>query len=85
MTEVQKTIKEIEDGLKTILDKACLLPAEIVGYKPQQAILSFKKSLRGLMGIELGELKNNFGIGIKQELEKDSATEGIPGAQANNQ
>ena len=53
-------IKEIEDDLKALTTKARALSPDRHGHEQQTAILSFQKSLRGLEGWELGELKNAF-------------------------
>lgn len=74
MTEVQKTkkkttkeqIKEIENGLAKLLEKAVALEPSRRGYFQQKAIQSFTKSIRGLMGCELGELMNAFEMNDKE-------------------
>lgn len=60
MTEIQKLIKEIEDGLKRLIKKAESIDTPRYGIVPQKAIRSMQNGLRGLEGLELGELKNAF-------------------------
>ena len=70
MTEVQKQtiheqILEIEDGLAKLIKKAEALSPYRKGHKQQKAILKFQKSIRGLAGWELGQLKNAFDMNDK--------------------
>jgi len=53
-------IKKLENGLKQLIKEADAINPAGFGYIQQRAILSFQKSLRGLEGWELGELKNAF-------------------------
>lgn len=73
--QVQKIIKEIEDGTQKILEKAGNIKPSANFTKAQsKALTDFRSGLRGLMGINLGELKNAFGIGIMQEMEKNQSS-----------
>jgi len=69
MTEIHELILDIEKDLKCLLKKAMSIDTPRYGIKPQKAIISLQKTIRGVLGWELGELKNAFGLndfGIKK-------------------
>jgi len=68
MAQIHEKIKEIEDALLTLIKKAAPLSPDRLGIIQQKAIRSFKKTLRGLQGWQLGELKNAFGMGDGKDL-----------------
>ena len=67
MKEVQKQIKEIENGLEDLLRKVMAIRTARWSVVQQKALRSFTKGIRGLHGCELGELLNAFEIGEKQK------------------
>ena len=70
MTEVQKLILEIENDAKELLKKVLSIdPARAGGHIQQKAIIGMQNGIRGQLYCEIGEVKNAFGIGLKQELE----------------
>ena len=69
--QIQKIIKEIEKGALELLAKAgTITPSASFTKDQSDAIRDLRSGLRYWMGINLGEAKNAFDIGTKQELEQ---------------
>jgi len=75
MAVIHEQIKEIEDDLKKLIEKAGKMSITPNGIKQQVAIRSFVSACRGLQGWHLGILKNAFGIGIKVRTLPDGKLE----------
>jgi len=85
MAEIHEQIKEIEDVLKTLIEKAGKMSIVPNGIEQQVAIRSFVSACRGIQGWHLGILKNAFGIGIKVRTMADGKLEVVeaPAASGN--
>ena len=63
MTKDQKLILEIEADAIELSRKADKLDAAGHGKIQQDAIQALQKSISGIWGFQVGELKNAFGLG----------------------
>lgn len=72
---VQKILKEIEDHAQAILQEAGAIAPSFENFSRSQSksIQDLTNGLRGWMQVNLGEAKNEFGCGIKQELEENKS------------
>lgn len=69
MSEIHEQIKEIEADAKLLVKKCDLISTERRGFVQKKNIERLQDGLRWWQRTHLGELKNSFGIGIKQEIE----------------
>ena len=72
MTDIQKKILEIECKAKILIGECDSVDAGVYLYKQRVAVLGMQDGLSFWLRSAIGELKNEFGIGIKQELEKEN-------------
>jgi len=68
--DIKAKILDIEADVKAVMAKACSIDAGVYLESQGRAIRRLQLAIREVDGWHIGEVKNEFGIGIKQKLSK---------------